>query len=58
MEIESFGIGIAVLPGQLFMTEFGLAVLPWQWFIMEFGICRFTWQLVISCLGPIVSSTE
>ena len=28
MEIERFGIGIAVLPGQFFMTEIGLAVLP------------------------------
>ena len=30
MEIERFGIGIAVLPWQFFMMEFGTAVLPWQ----------------------------
>ena len=29
MEIERFGIGIAVLPLQFFITELGTAVLPW-----------------------------
>ena len=38
MEIERFGVGIAVLPWQFFMTEIGLAVSLWQLFIMEFGI--------------------
>ena len=46
MEIERFGIGVAVLPWRFCMTEFGTAVVPCLAMICD-EICFFPFYLAI-----------
>ena len=50
MEIERFGIGIAVLPWQFFVAEFGAAV--WSWQLP--GTFRWNWDLPFNLAFVIV----